>query len=57
MLYTLDKDVVERQGKQARELDVFTDSLVIRNNVLNHQLEEIISQMNATIQQDLLGRE
>ena len=57
MLYTLNKDVIERQRKQARELDAFADSLVTRNNVLNHQLEEIISQMDATIQQDLLERE
>lgn len=57
MLYTLNKDVIERQGKQSRELDAFADSLVTRNNVLNHQLEEIISQMDATIQQDLLERE
>ena len=57
MLYTLNKDVIERQRKQARELDAFADSLVTYNNVLNHQLEEIISQMDATIQQDLLGRE
>ena len=57
MLYTLNKDVIERQRKQAKELDAFADSLVTRNNVLNHQLEEIISQMDATIQQDLLERE
>lgn len=57
MLYTLNKDVIERQGKQSRELDAFADSLVTRNNVLNHQLEEIISQMDTTIQQDLLERE
>ena len=57
MLYTLNKDVIERQRKQARELDTFADSLVTRNNVLNHQLEEIISQMDVTIKQDLLERE
>ena len=57
MLYTLNKDVIERQRKQAKELDAFADSLVTRNNVLNHQLEEIISQMDGTIQQDLLERE
>ena len=57
MLYKLNKDVIEKQRKQAKELDVFADSLVTRNNVLNHQLEEIISQMDATIQQDLLERE
>ena len=57
MLYKLNKDVIEKQRKQAKELDVFADSLVTRNNVLNHQLEEIISQMDATIQQDLLKRE
>ena len=57
MLYTLNKDVIERQRKQAKELDAFADSLVTRNNVLNHQLEEIISQMDATIQHDLLERE
>ena len=57
MLYTLNKDVIERQRKQAKELDTFADSLVSRNNILNHQLEEIISQMDATIQQDLLERE
>lgn len=57
MLYTLNKDVIERQRKQAKELDAFADSLVSRNNILNHQLEEIISQMDATIQQDLLERE
>lgn len=57
MLYTLNKDVIEKQRKQAKELDAFADSLVTRNNVLNHQLKEIISQMDATIQQDLLERE
>ena len=41
MLYKLNKDVIERQRKQARELDAFAYSLVTRNNVLNHQLEEI----------------
>ena len=57
MLYKLNKDVIEKQRKQAKELDAFADSLVTRNNVLNHQLKEIISQMDATIQQDLLERE
>lgn len=37
MLYTLNKDVIEKQRKQAKELDAFADSLVTRNNVLNHQ--------------------
>ena len=57
MLYTLNKYVIEKLRKQAKELDAFADSLVSRNNILNHKLEEIISQMDATIQQDLLDRE
>lgn len=57
MLYTLNRDVVEKQRKQAKELDAVADSLVMRNNVLNHQLEEIISQLDVTLQQDLKERE
>lgn len=57
MLYTLNRDVVEKLGKQAKELESVADSLVTRNNVLNHQLEDIISQMDTTIQRDLQKRE
>ena len=57
MLYTLNRDVVEKLVKQTEELESIADSLVARNNILNHQLENIISQMDATIQQDLLERE
>ena len=57
MLYTLNRDVVKKLGKQAKELEAVADSLVARNNVLNYQLEDIITRMDATIQQDLLKRE
>ena len=57
MLYTLNRDVVKKLENKAKELESVADSLVARNNVLNHQLEDIINQMDATIQQDLLKRE
>ena len=57
MLYTLNRDVVKKLENKAKELASVADSLVARNNVLNHQLEDIINQMDATIQQDLLKRE
>ena len=57
MLYTLNRDVVKKLENKAKELESVADSLVARNNILNHQLEDIITRMDATIQQDLLKRE
>lgn len=57
MLYTLNRDVVKELRKQAMALDAAADSLVARNNALNHQLEYIINQLDTTLQQDLVERE
>ena len=57
MLYTLNRDVVKKLENKAKELASVADSLVARNNVLNYQLEDIITRMDATIQKDLQKRE
>lgn len=57
MLYSLNENIVEKQKRQTIKLNAIADSLVMRNNVLNYQLEKIINQIDATIQQDLLERE
>lgn len=57
MLHTLNRDVIAQQQAQSRRLSEHADSLAARNGELNRQLQELISQMDTKVHQDLQKRE
>jgi two-component system sensor histidine kinase EvgS len=57
MLHTLNRDVIAQQQAQSRRLSEHADSLAARNGELNRQLQELISQMDTKVHQDLQRRE
>lgn len=57
MLHTLNRDVIAQQQAQSRRLSEHADSLATRNGELNRQLQELISQMDTKVHQDLQKRE
>ncbi len=57
MLYTLHRDMIVRQEAQDRRLSEHADSLATRNAELNRQLQNLIGQMDAKVQDDLQRRE
>ena len=57
MLHTLNRDVIAQQQAQSKRLSEHADSLAARNGELNRQLQELISQMDTKVHQDLQRRE
>ena len=57
MLYTLDRDFIRKYREQSENLVRYTDSLATRNAQLNHQLQVLISQLDAKVHKDLRQRE
>ena len=57
MLYTLNRDMIAQQRAQSRRLSEHADSLAARNTELNRQLQRLIRQMDAKVQDDLRNRE
>ena len=57
MLHTLNRDVIAQQQAQGKRLSEYADSLAARNGELNRQLQELISQMDTKVHQDLQKRE
>jgi signal transduction histidine kinase/DNA-binding response OmpR family regulator len=57
MLNSLNRDVVKQYQKQSQELSHYADSLAQHNTLLNIRLQEIISKLDARVQNDLQARE
>ena len=57
MLHALNSKEIAQQQAQSRRLAAQTNSLAIRNNKLNRQLQSLIGQMDRKIESDLQGRE
>lgn len=57
MLYTLNRDMIAHQKQQNRRLSEYADSLAARNTELNRQLQRMIEQMDAKVQDSILQRE
>lgn len=57
MLYTLNRDMIAHQKRQNRQLSEYADSLAARNTELNRQLQRMIEQMDAKVQDSILQRE
>lgn len=57
MLYTLNHDMIARQQEQSRRLEGYIDSLAVRNEELNRQLQLLIRNMDSKVQSDLQRRE
>lgn len=57
MLQSLNRHVLSRNQEQRRLLSEYADSLAIRNSQLNTQLQRLIRQMDARVQNDLHKRE
>ena len=57
MLYTLNRDVVRKQGEQSRRIAETVDSLAVRNTLLNEQLKSFITELDGRVQEDLHKRE
>lgn len=56
MLYTLNRDMIARQQSQSRRLSEHADSLAARNSGLNRQLQRLIRQVDAKVQDDFQKR-
>lgn len=57
MLYTLNHDMIARQQEQSRRLEEYIDSLAVRNEELNRQLQLLIRNMDSKVRSDLQRRE
>ena len=57
MLHALNSKEIAQQQAQSRRLAAQTNSLAMRNNKLNRQLQSLIGQMDRKIESDLQGRE
>lgn len=57
MLHALNSKEIAQQQAQNRRLAAQTNSLAMRNNKLNRQLQSLIGQMDRKIESDLQGRE
>lgn len=57
MLHALNSKEIAQQQGQSRRLAAQTNSLAMRNNKLNRQLQSLIGQMDRKIESDLQGRE
>lgn len=57
MLYTLNRDIIEKQREHSRNLARHADSLATRNAQLNRQLQTLISQLDTKVHEDLRRRE
>ena len=57
MLNTFNSGVIAQQREQSRRLSEHADSLAARNGELNYQLQELITQMDAKVYDDLQKRE
>ena len=57
MLHALNSKEIAEQQAQSRRLAAQTNSLAMRNNKLNRQLQSLIGQMDRKIESDLQGRE
>ena len=57
MLHALNSKEIAQQQAQSRRLAAQTNSLAMRNNKLNRQLQSLIGQMERKIESDLQGRE
>lgn len=57
MLYTLNRDIIEKQREHSRNLARHADSLATRNAQLNRQLQTLINQLDARVHEDLRRRE
>ncbi len=57
MLHTLNRKEIAQQQAQSRRLSAHADSLSMRNNELNRQLQSLIGQMDWKVEHDLQKRE
>lgn len=57
MLHALNSKEIAQQQAQSRRLAAQTNSLAMRNNKLNRQLQSLIGQIDRKIESDLQGRE
>lgn len=57
MLQALNRKEITQQQAQNRRLSEHADSLAMRNNELNRQLQSLIGQMDRKVQEDLQKRE
>ncbi|MDB9152922.1 histidine kinase [Parabacteroides distasonis] len=57
MLQALNRKEITQQQAQSRRLSEHADSLAMRNNELNRQLQSLIGQMDRKVQEDLQKRE
>ena len=57
MFHALNSKEIAQQQAQSRRLAAQTNSLAMRNNKLNRQLQSLIGQMDRKIESDLQGRE
>lgn len=57
MLHALNSKEIAQQQAQSRRLAAQTNSLAMRNNKLNRQLQSLIGQMDRKVQSDLQERE
>lgn len=57
MLHLLNRKEITQQQAQSRRLSAHADSLAMRNNELNRQLQSVIGQMGRKVQDDLQKRE
>lgn len=57
MLHTLNRKEIAQQQAQSRRLSAHADSLSMRNNELNRQLQSLIGQMDRKVEHDLQKRE
>lgn len=57
MLHAFNRDMIAQQQLQNRKLSEYVEKLTIRNIELNYQLQELIQQMNAKIQDEFQRRE
>lgn len=49
-LYALNEQLIEMQEQRRRELESYTDTLRLKNRILNHELMALISQMDSLAQ-------
>lgn len=57
MLHALNSKEIAQQQAQSRRLSEHADSLAMRNNELNRQLQSLIGQMDGKVERDLQERE